>query len=143
MTVTEIISTVFSRNVSEDHFTDSDILLAKQAYVDKYIQDYDEDSVFYIDYCRPVIAYGVVVNTFHRFTSEITDRGLVEMISDGARTINPENKMAVLREFENTLHQKIDEMLGNCEAAGATILNDDLASYCPIALSENEYENEL
>jgi len=143
MTITEIINTVFSRNISEDHFLPSDINMAKQMYVDQYISGYDEDSIFYIDYCRPVIAYGVVVNTFHRLSSEVSDRGIVEMLSDGSRLVDKDGKAAILREYETMLCEHVELMLNNATAAGALITDDDLAVHCPLQFTARTNEQEL
>jgi DNA-binding transcriptional regulator YhcF (GntR family) len=143
MTITEIINTVFSRNISEDHFLPSDIKMAKSQYVDSYISGYDEDSIFYIDYCRPVVAYGVVVNTFHRLSSEISDRGIVEMVSDGSRLMDREGKAAILREYEMMLQELIDTMLTNATGANVLITNDDLAVNSPVQFTARTNEQKL
>jgi hypothetical protein len=138
MTASEVVSLAFTRNVSELHFKASDILLAQAQYVDAYISGFTEVSTFFTTYCKPVIAYGTVVLCFERVASEITDRGVVDMVTNGATRIDPTNKLALKNEYATVLNSLIELMVTKAESeSGVTIIDDTLA-YSLIQFSGTE-----
>lgn len=123
ITKTEIVSLAFTRNVSESHITDADISVAVAMYVDAYVLDVTDLSTIYAAYVKPVIAYGVAFNVFDRIASEITDRGVVQMVTEGATVISDQAKLAMKREYASTLNSLIRLMVDAAEVAGMTILD--------------------
>ena len=143
MTSSEIIDLVFTRNINENTFTETDIRLATEIYVNKYIRGYDIASDYYEKYVKPVIAYVTVVMCFGRTISELSDRGLVEMLSEGARAISEATQSMVLREYEDALYLHIQLMVGEAEKNGVTTIDDDLAVYNRIGYSKIKTEMEI
>jgi len=130
ITKTEIVSLAFTRNVSEDHITNSDIVVAVDMYVDAYVSDVTDLSTIYSAYVKPVIAYGVAFNIFDRIASEITDRGVVQMVSEGATVISDQAKLAMKKEYSATLNILIKKMIEAADDEGMdivdrTMLDDD------------------
>lgn len=140
MTAAEVVSLAFTRNMSELHFKTADITQAQDMYVDEYVAEYDESSTFFTTYCKPVIAYGCAINCFERIASEITDRGVVDMISNGASRIDPINKAALKSELRRTLTRHIKLMMDAAELAGLTVID---ISYDLIQGSTQTTYNEL
>lgn len=122
MTANEIIAIAFTRNISEQHIKPADIAIATRQYVDSYITGYDITTEFYTDFIKPVIAYGVACNIFNRLSAEITDRGVVQMISQGATIMNAESKRLTLMEYELTRDYLIEMM---CEQSDAVLIEDN------------------
>jgi len=133
ITKSEIISAAFSRNIDTAHIKDADIDIAVRKYVNAYVSDYSGKTSFINTFIKPVIAFGVACDIFHRLAAEITDRGVVAMVSDGATILNTDSKMATLKEFEEQRDQLIDIMMENAEAAGVTVV--DMDEYCSVGFT--------
>lgn len=125
ITPREVADIALTRTVSVDHFTQSDIEAAEWHYVRGYLgkdlydaitgatgTDYDS---FVKDYVKPVLAYGIVCNTFERFTAEVSDRGVVQMLSEGASVMDADSKMRTKQEFLNILVTNLEKMTDYCE----------------------------
>ena len=135
MTAAQIISLAYTRNLDVKHIKQADIDVATRNYVAKYIIPTSATSSFYVSYVYPVIAFGVACDVFHRIATEITDRGVVEMLSDGARVMDSEGKRRTLGEYEATRDNLIEIMVEKAEETGLTLVHDD-AAYCPVGYSE-------
>lgn len=127
MTAQEVISLAFTRNLSTSHIKTSDIAVAQKMYVDAYITDAPTTGTgaLYVDYIKPVIAYGVAVNTFERIASEITDRGIVDQSPEGARIIDVAGRSKLRNEFQLMLDNLIDMMVEEADEAGLTVMEYD------------------
>jgi hypothetical protein len=124
ITPREVVDIALTRTVSVDHFTQSDIQAAVWHYVRGYlgtdlyaeivdnIDDYEE---FIKDYIKPVLAYGIVVNAFERFTSEVSDRGVVQMLSEGATVIDSDSRSRTKQEFMEILVILLEKMTTHCD----------------------------
>jgi len=110
ITKSEIISLALTRDLDTDHILDTDIAISKKMFVDAYLDDITFESAIYDDYVKPVIAFGVLSNIFYRIASEITDRGVVAMVSEGANGLDQESKLSLLDEIKTTLGHLIDIM---------------------------------
>ena len=110
ITKSEVISLALTRNLSTDHILDSDIDVAKKMYVDAYIDDVTYETTYYDDYVKPVIAFGVIVNIFNRIATEITDRGIVQMVNEGAQGLSDQSKVKTLNEYQLQLNHLIELM---------------------------------
>jgi len=115
ITKSEVVSLALTRNLSTDHILQTDIEIAKDMYVDAYLDDITYESTIYDDYVKPVIAFGVIVNIFFRVASEITDRGVVAMVSEGANGLDQESKLSLLGEIKMTLSKLIERMIAAAE----------------------------
>lgn len=125
MTANEVIELAFTRNISTDHVLQSDIDTAKLRYVDAYIEDYDSESAFYADYCKPVIAYGVATDIINRIDMELTDRGVQRFDAQGATTPDNEAKFKLKREYARKRDKAIETMVMEAkQQAGVGILFD-------------------
>jgi hypothetical protein len=124
ITKSEIVELAFTRNVSTEHILDADISTAKKMYVDAYIDDVTEASAIYDTYVKPVIAFGVAVNIFNRIAAEITDRGVVQMVTDGATTLDADSKQKMLGEFTKTLDSLIFGMIEAADDADMDFVQD-------------------
>ena len=131
ITKAEIVTLAFTRNVSTDHITDADVSVATAMYVDAYVDDVTSSSTIYDDYVKPVIAYGVAVNIFDRIASEITDRGVVQMVTDGATVIGADAKAAMKKEYTMTLNQLIKKMVDAADDADMDLTESTLTSTDP------------
>ena len=133
ITKAEIVELAFTRNIDEGHILNSDIAVAVKNYVDAYVDGLDDTSEIYDDYVKPVIAFGVAVNIYNRIASEITDRGVVQMVSEGATTLDADSKLKTLNEFKATLNDLIELMTVAASAAGFDLVYDseefDLVGY--------------
>jgi len=118
ITKSDIVSLAFTRNVSEDHILDADVSVAIAQYVDAYIIGVTSTSTIYDDYVKPVIAFGVAVNIFNRIASEITDRGVVAMVSEGATVLDSDSKQRTLNEYADTLNSLIAKMIEAADDQG-------------------------
>ena len=126
ITKAEIIELAFTRDVSIEHILDTDISVAFDRYVTAYVDDVTDASSIYDDYVKPVIAFGVAVNIFNRLSAEITDRGVVAMVTDGATVLDADSKLRTLSEYKDTLNTLIKLMCEAAEDAGMTLVDDDL-----------------
>jgi len=115
ITKSEVVSLALTRNLSTDHILQTDIEIAKDMYVDAYLDDITYESTIYDTYVKPVIAFGVIVNIFFRVASEITDRGVVAMVSEGANGLDQESKLSLLGEIKMTLSKLIERMIAAAE----------------------------
>jgi len=126
MTAAEVISLAFTRNLDEKHIKASDIAIAQKRYVDAYISGYEEGGEggndFFDNYCKPVIAYGVVVDIFHRIATEVTDRGVVVFDTTGARSLSGEQLQAVKNEYATQRNYLIQSMVAEAEVEGLTVI---------------------
>lgn len=141
MTAADVVSLAFTRDISELHFKASDILLAQAQYVDAYIESYSEASTYFTTYCKPVIAYGVAVNVWERIAAEITDRGIVDMVTNGATRIDSVNKLALKSEYATTLNSLIELMVASV-GTNATVIDDTLG-YSQVEFTGTEKVGEL
>lgn len=132
ITKSDIINLAFTRNISTEHITDADVAVAVSMYVDAYVDDVTDASSIYDDYVKPVIAYGVAVNIFDRVASEITDRGVVQMVTDGATVISDTSKAAMKREYVMTLNQLIKKMVDAADDADMDLTDTTLTSTDPV-----------
>ena len=110
ITKSEVISLALTRNLSTEHILDSDIDVAVKMYVDAYIDDVTYETTYYDDYVKPVIAFGVIVNIFNRIATEITDRGIVQMVNEGAQGLSDQSKVKTLNEYQLQLNHLIELM---------------------------------
>lgn len=138
ITKAEIISIAFTRNIATTHITDSDIKVAVDQYVDSYIEGVTDASTIYDAYVKPVISYGVAVNVFNRIATEVTDRGVVSMITEGAATLDSEAKQQLHIELAYTLTRLIKLMCKAAEDAGMTLVNQELTSYEVVGFTGNQ-----
>ena len=132
ITKSDIVDLAFTRNVSTEHFTDADVAVATDMYVNAYVEDVTSASTIYDDYVKPVIAYGVAVNVFDRIASEITDRGVVQMVTDGATVIGADAKSAMKKEYTTTLNQLIKKMVEAADDADMELTEATLVSTDPV-----------
>jgi hypothetical protein len=113
MTAAEVIAIALTRDLNPENIKASDIALAAVMYADGYT----EDDPYY----NEVVAYGVIVNIWERLSTEITDRGVVAMISQGATRPDWETSQKAKQEYVRTLEQYIG-LLTEEEPAGVSIL---------------------
>ena len=113
MTPAEVISTALTRNLDAANIKQGDIDIAAAMYAEGYSEN--------DDYYNEVVAYGVIVNIWERINSEITDRGLVEMVSNGASNPGWETKQKAKQEYVRTLEQYIS-LMTSVPAVGVSIL---------------------
>jgi hypothetical protein len=133
ITKSEVISLALTRNLSTEHILDSDIDVAVKMYVDAYINDVTYETTYYDDYVKPVIAFGVIVNIFNRIATEITDRGIVQMVNDGAQSLDTESKNRTLNEYQMQLNHLIELMVDEADEADLVDTFDyDLVGYTGI-----------
>ena len=143
MTAAEIIALAYTRNIATGHITQADIDVATREYVTKYITPTSATSTFYTSYVHPVIAFGVACDIFNRISSEITDRGVVEMLSDGARVMDAEGKRRTLGEYEATRDKLIEIMVEEAEDEGLTLVYEDDVEHCPVGFTGLEKDERL
>jgi hypothetical protein len=86
-----------------------------------YADGYEETD----DYYKNVVAYGVIVNIWERINTEITDRGVVQMISQGAQNQSWEDKQKSKQEYVRTLEQYIALMTGEDVAEVSIMVEAD------------------
>ena len=104
MTPAEVITYALTRDLSTDNIKQGDIDVAAAMYADGYVET--------DDYYKNVVAYGVIVNIWERINTEITDRGVVQMMSQGAQNPSWEDKQKAKQEYVRTLEQYIALMTG-------------------------------
>ena len=123
ITPSEIRDLALTRNISQEHFTATDISAAEWHFVRGYIgedlyaeivDDPDSYEDFINDYIKPVLAFAVVVNTFERFTAEVSDRGVVQMLSEGATVMDADSRMRTKEEFMKILNILLEKMTTHC-----------------------------
>ena len=124
ITAREVADIALTRTVSVDHFTQSDIQAAVWHYVRGYlgtdlyaeiVDNIDDYETFIKDYIKPVLAYGIVVNTFERFTAEVSDRGVVQMLSEGATVMDSDSRSRTKQEFLQVLVILLEKMTTHCQ----------------------------
>ena len=144
MTATEIIQLTLTRNVSEQHILASDITVATKRYVDAYIQDYSTSGTYYDTYIKPVIAHGTIVDIWERLANEITDRGMVKMLSQGAANTSTDEKQQLRNEMQAKLNDLIELMCDNV-TAGVTLTDEAAAldNFCMVQWSGTEIQGRL
>lgn len=140
MTASEVIQLAATRGLSVNHIKDTDIAISKKLYVTSYIEDtIDEDSTFFETYCKPVIAYGVIVQIWNRIATELTDRGTVQMAIQGAvQSAEASNK--ALKEYSRTLSRLIDIMQEAAIDEGFEVVGD---YYSEVMMSDEAQEERL
>ena len=117
MTPAEVITYALTRDLSTDNIKQSDIDVAAAMYA----EGYEETD----DYYKNVVAYGVIVNIWERINSEITDRGVVQMMSQGAQNPSWEDKQKSKQEYVRTLEQYIALMTGEDVAEVSIMVEAD------------------
>jgi hypothetical protein len=144
MTAAEIIALTLTRNVSEEHILPSDITIATKRYVDAYITGYSTESAYFTAYCEPVIAHGVIVDIWERLSAEITDRGMVKMLSQGAANTSIEEKQHLRNEMQSKLNDLIELMCDNVPT-GVTLTDeaDELSNFGSIQFAGNKLQSRL
>jgi hypothetical protein len=125
ITPSEIRDLALTRNISQEHFTATDIEAAQWHYIRGYLgTDLYAEIVgatgsaydtFTNDYIKPVLAFAVVVNTFERFTSEVSDRGVVQMLSEGATVMDADSRLRTKEEFMKILNILLEKMTTHCD----------------------------
>ena len=117
MTPAEVITYALTRDLSTDNIKQSDIDVAAAMYA----EGYEETD----DYYKNVVAYGVIVNIWERINTEITDRGVVQMMSQGAQNPSWEDKQKSKQEYVRTLEQYIALMTGEDVAEVSIMVESD------------------
>jgi len=117
MTPAEVISYALTRSITTDNIKQSDIDVAAAMYA----EGYEETD----DYYKNVVAYGVIVNIWERINTEITDRGVVQMMSQGAQNQSWEDKQKSKQEYVRTLEQYIALMTGEDVAEVSIMVASD------------------
>jgi hypothetical protein len=124
ITPSEIRDLALTRNISQEHFTATDIEAAIWHFVRGYlgedlyaeiVNDPSEYEDFINDYIKPVLAFAVVVNTFERFTAEVSDRGVVQMLSEGATVMDSDSRLRTKEEFMKILIVLLEKMTTHCD----------------------------
>ena len=118
MTAAEVISYALTRNLDESHIKDSDIAISAKMYADG-LSESD-------DYVKEVIAYGVIINIWERISTELTDRGIVQMVSQGATLPSWETSQRAKQEYVRTLEQLIGLMNGVTVEEEIMVLTKDV-----------------
>lgn len=113
MTPSEVISTALTRNIDVANIKQGDIDIAAAMYAEGYSET--------DDYYNEVVAYGVIVNIWERINFEITDRGIVDMISQGASNPGWETKQKAKQEYVKTLEQ-YRSLMTSAAPVGVSIL---------------------
>ena len=117
MTPAEVITYALTRDLSTDNIKQGDIDVAAAMYAEGYVET--------DDYYKNVVAYGVIVNIWERINTEITDRGVVEMLSQGASNPGLETKQKAKQEYVRTLEQYIALMTGEDVAEVSIMVEAD------------------
>ena len=113
MTPSEVIGLALTRSIRPEHIKESDIALARARYVDAYLSGtINENSAYYTNYVKPVIAYGVIVDIWPAISVEVTDRGVQQMLAQGA-TQNKDSADSALQNYSIKLSRLIDLMQRN------------------------------
>ena len=131
------IEKYFARNIDISFIKKEHFSVAESMYLFPYFVspfEYKED--FFNLYVKPVIALGVIVNLFHTMSVEFSDRGLIEMISEGARTAVSDKQREVLSEYEQMLFNNIETMITKAPEHDYNVVNDDIAIYCRVGFSK-------
>lgn len=124
ITPSEVINLALTRNVSVEHFTQTDINTAVWKYVRGYlgtelyaaiVDDLVTYEDFIKDYIKPVLAYGIVCDSFNRMASEVSDRGVVSLLSEGATIMDSDNRARTKDEFISVLVVLLEKMITHCE----------------------------
>ena len=76
----------------------------------------DVDGALYTTYVKPVIAYGVAWLVFDKLSTEVTDRGVVAMLSNGATLPQADVRLASKNAIMTTLQELIDQMVEEADA---------------------------
>ena len=117
ITKSEIVTLAFNRNISTDLIKDADITSAIRKFVLPYLGTLpDVDGDLYMTYVKPVIAYGVAWLVFDKLSTEVTDRGVVAMLSTGATLPQAEVRLASKNAIMTTLQELIDQMVEEADA---------------------------
>lgn len=130
----EVINIALSRNISDEHIREADIEVAEWEYVRSYIGEDLYDLVkantanvyddFIEDYVKPVLAYGVVFNIFERLVAEISDRGVVQMLSEGATVMDAESRQRTKHEYLKALVVYLEKMTNYLDNTEDAIFED-------------------
>lgn len=128
MTPSEVISTALVRALRPEHIKQSDIDIAKARYVDAYISgNYLQNTTYYSNYVKPVIAYGVIVDLWPSIAVEVSDRGVQQLVAQGA-TQNEAAADKAWLQYSRKLMLLIDLMQRNVPqgVTAAGIYSDDV-----------------
>jgi hypothetical protein len=124
ITPSEVINLALTRNVSVEHFTKNDINAAVWKYVRGYlgtslyaaiIDDLLAYEDFIKDYIKPVLAYGIVCDTFNRIASEVSDKGVVTLLTEGATVLDSDSRARTKDEFLEVLTVLLEKMITHCD----------------------------
>jgi hypothetical protein len=111
-----------------EHVKQSDIDLAKARYVDAYISgNYLQNTTYYSNYVKPVIAYGVIVDLWPSIAVEVSDRGVQQLVAQGA-TQNEAAADKAWLQYSRKLMRLMDLMQRNVPAGvtAAGVYSDDV-----------------
>lgn len=131
----EIFNIAFNRNLSQGLIKKTQIDVAEEMWIREWISeefyqnlltDEEGDYFDFIDFfIKPIIAWGTVYNNFDYISTNITDKGILQMFVEGGATIIDRNsrfdaKMEILR----TIYMLIRRMqrYGTSQKASDNIL---------------------
>lgn len=110
ITKAEIISIAFTRNVSEEHIKDADIVAAVRRFVLPYSGTVP--STPWPVALQRVVAFGVAWLIVDRMAVEVSDRGVVTMVSQGASNSGEEQRIRAKNSIMQTLIGAINDWQG-------------------------------
>lgn len=133
ITAAEIITLTQPRNIDEGNIVALEITVAERDYVKKMIGTTLYDAVvgdavtydtFIDDYIKPVLAYGVIGNIWHRLAVEVTDRGINGFTGEGINTPQLIDKENALFEIRQRLGSCIETMIEYADEQYSTLYED-------------------
>jgi hypothetical protein len=118
ITEDEVYEIALNRNVSRGLIKPSHVSAAERIWVDTYFSSEfmeeiraDLDSYReYIDmYIKPIIAWGVIASYFEYITTQITDKGVVQLfnLEGGAGIIGRDSRYDIKLEIRNLVYRLI------------------------------------
>ena len=92
LTEQEVYQLVFNRHLSDNLLKDAQIAAAQTRWIDAYIpvkflNDIASDEEFIDKYLKPVWAWGTLYSNFNYIATNITDKGVIQMLVEGTATV--------------------------------------------------------
>lgn len=130
ITEAEVFQVTLNRNVSENLLKPTMIDAAFQQWLVDYIgadfvqeildaDSYSGDTIYSgitETYLKPIIAWGVIYNNFEYISTNITDKGVIQMLIEGtANLIGRDGRLDAKFELRNTIYQLIKSFDRYCK----------------------------
>lgn len=117
----EVVAEVFNRNLDPNLLKDTMITMAQFRFVEYFLGPFsvkitenpEQYSDFIQDFIKPVVSWGVLLNSFEQLTTQLTEKGAYQFVGDGVTIVGEQsrynNKIEIKRNVYGLIKKMLDE----------------------------------